>query len=60
MESRFTTLEVPVLIDRSIHEEEELARAEWIKVYGVLFGCEDLANEIFDNMVKEAKQDDKN
>lgn len=60
MESRFTTLEVPVLIDRSIHEEEELARAEWIKVYGVLFGCEDLANEIFDNIVKEAKQDDKN
>lgn len=54
LESRFTTLEVPVIIDRSIHEEEDLAKAEWIKVYGSLYGCEDLAKEIFDKLVEEA------
>ena len=54
VESRFTTLEVPVIIDRSAQEESDLAKAEWIKVYGVLYGREDLANKIFDDLVEEA------
>ena len=54
IESRFTTLGVPVIIDRSAQEKEDLAKAEWIKVYGALYGCEDLANEIFDKLVEEA------
>jgi len=54
LESRFTTLKVPVIIDRSAQEEDDLAKAEWIKVYGVLYGREDLANKIFDDLVEEA------
>ncbi len=58
LESRFTALEVPVLIDRSAQEKDELARAEWIKVYGALFGCDELAAEIFEEFVKEAGNDE--
>ena len=60
LESRFTALSVPVVIDRSAQEEEELAQAEWIKVYGALFGCDDEAKKIFDEKVKEAKKNGKN
>ncbi|MBQ5954739.1 MAG: hypothetical protein IJL49_02080 [Firmicutes bacterium] len=60
MESRFAALEVPVIIDRSAAEEEELAQAEWIKVYGALFGCEEEADKIFEKKVKEAEKNGKN
>ena len=46
-EKRFTALGVPVLIDRSVQEKEELAKLEWIKVYGALFGCEETAEKNF-------------
>ena len=35
--------------------KEELAKKEWIKVYGVLFGCEEKAAELFDAFVAEAE-----
>ena len=56
LESRFTALGVPVIIDRSAQEEEELAKAEWIKVYGALYGCEEAAKETFDEEVKQAEK----
>ena len=59
-ESRFTALDVPVIIDRSAQEEDELAQAEWIKVYGALFGCDEQAKKIFDEKVKEAEKNGKN
>lgn len=60
LESRFTALEVPVVIDRSAQEEDELAQAEWIKVYGALFGCDEEAEKIFEKKVKEAEKNEKN
>lgn len=51
---KFALLGIPVIIDRSEDEEEDLAKAEWIKVYGVLFGCEEQAQKLFDTAVKEA------
>jgi ABC-type enterochelin transport system substrate-binding protein len=54
LESRFTTLDVPVIVDRSAQEKDELAQAEWIKVYGALYGCEEQADKIFDELVKKA------
>ena len=47
---------IPVVIDRSADEETELAKYEWIKVYGVLFGCEEEMDELFETAVKEAEQ----
>lgn len=49
---RLATLTIPMLVDRSADEKTDLATAEWLKVYGVIFGCEDQANELFQQMVK--------
>lgn len=50
----FAALGIPMIIDRSADEEEELGKTEWIKVYGVLFGCEETAEKLFDAAVKKA------
>ena len=49
---RLATLTIPMLVDRSADEKTDLAKAEWLKVYGVIFGCEDQANELFQQIVK--------
>ena len=49
---RLATLKIPMLVDRSADEKTDLAKAEWLKVYGVIFGCGDEANELFEQMVK--------
>ena len=40
-------LGIPVLVDSSALEETPLGRMEWMKLYGVLLGCEDEANAAF-------------
>ena len=40
-------LGIPVLVERSSYERSPLARMEWIKLYGVLLGKEELAEQIF-------------
>ncbi len=49
---KYALLGIPMIVDRSADEKDELAKAEWIKVYGVIFGCEDQANDLYDNAVK--------
>lgn len=49
-------LEIPMLIDRSADEETELAQYEWIKVYGVIFGCESKTEKLFNQAVKDAEK----
>ena len=41
-------------LDRSADEKTELAQYEWIKVYGVLFGCEEKMDKMFEEAVDEA------
>ena len=50
--SKYDTLNIPVFIDRSVDEEDELAQAEWLKVYGAIFGCEDKAETIYAELTK--------
>lgn len=50
--SKYDTLNIPVFIDRSIDEEDELAQAEWLKVYGAIFGCKDKAEAIYAELTK--------
>ena len=38
---KFAMLGVPFIVDCSENEKTELAKKEWIKVYKVLFGCEE-------------------
>ena len=41
-------LGIPVFIDRSSYEEHPLGRAEWVRVYGALFGDESAADSFFE------------
>ena len=38
---------IPVLVERSSYESDPLARMEWIKLYGILLGKEELAEQAF-------------
>ena len=51
---RMATLGIPVIIDRSADEKEDLAKAEWIKVYGILFGKQDAAEKLFEVIEQKA------
>ena len=44
-------LGIPVMVEMSSYESSPLARLEWIKLYGCLYGKEDIAAEVFDNQV---------
>ena len=50
---KMTTLGIKNIIEKSFAESHPLGRTEWIKVYGVIFGKEKEANEVFN---KEAKK----
>ncbi|HBA62495.1 MAG TPA: hypothetical protein DCZ20_01415, partial [Lachnospiraceae bacterium] len=49
-------LKIPMLVDRSADEKTELAQYEWIKVYGVLFGCEEQAEKLLDAAFQAAEK----
>lgn len=53
---KLAMLGIPVLVDRSSEEKTELGKQEWIKVYGVLYGCEELTNEKLDAAVAAAEK----
>lgn len=53
---KLATLGIPVFVDRSSEEQTELGKQEWIKVYGVLYGCEEQTNEKFDAAVAAAEK----
>ncbi len=42
---------IPVLVDYSSYETHPLGRAEWVKVYGALTGCEEAAAAAFEEQV---------
>jgi iron complex transport system substrate-binding protein len=48
-----------VLIQADWMEQSPLGKAEWIKLYGALFGKEDKAKELFDKIVDSYKQTQK-
>ena len=51
VKAQLEKLGVPVLIDRSSYETHPLGRTEWIKLYGVLLGCEDKADELYNEQI---------
>ena len=55
---KLAVLGIPAVFDRSEDEKSELAKAEWIKVYGAVFGKSEEAEKLFDAKVKEAKKND--
>ena len=53
------TLGIPVLVERSSYEEHPLGRLEWIKLYGVLLGEEEMAEAFFEEQVEAVNQVEK-
>ncbi len=47
VKEKLTELGIPVLVDWSSYETHPLGRSEWIKLYGVLLGKEELAEQLF-------------
>lgn len=48
---KLETFGIPVLVERSSYESHPMGRTEWIKLYAVLLGLEDEAEEIFSEQV---------
>lgn len=46
-------LGIPVLVERSSYESHPLGRMEWLKLYGVLLGKEELAQSCFEQQMKQ-------
>lgn len=51
VDERLCLLDVALFVDRSADEATEEGRLEWIKVYGILFDCEDAAQTAYDAAV---------
>ncbi len=47
---------IPVLVERSSYESHPMGRTEWMKLYAVLLGLEDEAEEIFDAQVARVQE----
>ena len=43
---------IPVLVERSSYESSPLARMEWVKLYGILLGREEEAEQLFSRQVE--------
>ena len=46
---------IPVLVEHSSYESHPLGRTEWLKLYGVLLGKEDIAEKLFNEQVDKLK-----
>ncbi len=47
VEEMLEEFDIPVLVERSSYEPHPLGRAEWMKLYAVLLGKEELAEQLF-------------
>ena len=56
VKEQLENLGVPVLVERSSYEADPLGRMEWIKLYGVLTGKEQLAEELLENVSVQADE----
>ena len=52
LESRFTALDIPVILDRSQQEKSRLGKKEWIRAYGEIYGNAKKSQKIFEKEVK--------
>ena len=56
---KMATLGIPAIVDRSADEKSELAKYEWIKVYGAIFGKSDEAQKLYDEKVKTIEESER-
>jgi len=51
VKEKLEDLGIPVLVERSSYESHPLGRTEWIKLYGLLLGKDELARDLFDKQM---------
>ena len=51
VKEKLESLGVPVLVERSSYESHPLGRTEWIKLYGLLLGKDELAGDLFNEQM---------
>ena len=51
VKEKLEDLGIPVLVERSSYESHPLGRTEWIKLYGLLMGKDELARALFDQQI---------
>ena len=56
---RSAQMNIAMFIDRCTDEKNELAAAEWLKVYGVIYNVTDTADTLYKNIVDNASDKDK-
>ncbi|MBO4359785.1 MAG: hypothetical protein J5822_02790, partial [Eubacteriaceae bacterium] len=56
MTDSLSMLGIPVIFDCSDKEKTDLAKYEWIKIYGALLGNKEEADKLFDEAVKASSQ----
>ncbi|MCR5215391.1 MAG: ABC transporter substrate-binding protein [Lachnospiraceae bacterium] len=49
-------LGMPVFVERSSYEEDPLGRLEWIRLYGLLLGCEEEADAFFSEQMQRMSE----
>ena len=55
VKEKLEELGIPVLVERSSYETHPLGRLEWIKLYGVLFDCQNEAEAYFDRQMEAVR-----
>lgn len=58
VKEKLNALGIPVLVERSSYESHPLGRMEWIKLYGLLYGKEDEAEEFFSEKCEAVENPD--
>ena len=53
VKEKLEELGIPVMVETSSYEKHPLARLEWIKLYGILFDRNDIAEAYFEDQLKK-------
>ena len=57
LQTRYSSLEVPLIVDRCEDEANNWAKAEWAMVYGAIFGEEKDAEQMVTNYISKNKKE---
>ena len=57
LQTRYSSLSVPLIVDRGGDEATNFGEAEWIKVYGAVLGEEKAAADYYDKYLKNNKEE---
>ena len=56
VKEKLEELGIPVVVERSVYEKNPLARLEWIKFYGILFGKLEKSEKYFESETEKISQ----